>query len=203
MLLKAVYSNDIEAVKKALLNKEDINIQGYNGNTALTLVSGYGYSEVVKLLLENPEKTKMDVNIQNHQGDTALILSYRYGYIEIVKLLLENPEKTNINVNIQDYEKLTPLDWATMNNYPEIVKLLINAKADVNIINGYIGTALLYACYYGHKEIVKILLKHRKIKLYDILQYTQIKEILRRNADIQLKFLRQPKKEVKYYDKRF
>ncbi len=54
-------------------------------------------------------------------------------------------------------------------------------------------------------ETVKLLLKHRKTKLYNVLKYSQIKEILRRHSTNPSKFyqLKKFKKEVKYYDKRF
>ncbi len=51
MLLEAVKNNNIEDVKKALLNGEDINIKNNDGNTALILASYEGYIEIVKLLL--------------------------------------------------------------------------------------------------------------------------------------------------------
>ncbi len=61
MLLKAVKKNNIEDVKKALLNGEDINFQDeykYDyGNTALIEASVRGHTEIVKLLLENSEQT--------------------------------------------------------------------------------------------------------------------------------------------------
>ncbi len=170
MLLEAVKNNDIECVKKALDNGENINIQDIGKNTALIWASYRKYTEIVKLLLENPEKTSINVNIQDNGKNTALIWVSKKGHTEIVKLLLENPEKTNI---------------------------------DVNMRNIYGETALIIALYRKHTEIGKLLLKHRKIKLYNILYYTQIKEILRRQAANPSKFLQQPKKEVKYYDKRF
>ncbi len=282
MLLKAVKNNNIEDVKKALLNGEDINVQDEDGYTALLLASQSGNTEIVKLLLENPEKTNIDVNIQNKDGDTALIWAFRLPFqedMEIIKLLLENPEKTNIDVNIKNKDGDTALMYASMFGYTEKIRLLLEysrnqqipekmidfniqgcnkntaliyasilgykdivelflenleeTKIDINIQTNGGTTALSWASFCGHIEIVKLLLKnnadihikssdgyilmcadnhpeiaklflkYRKIKLYDVLKYSQIKEILRRHSVNPSEFLRQPKKEVKYYDKRF
>ncbi len=208
MLLKAVKNNDIEGVKKALDNGENINTRDDDyGDTALIIASLYRYTDIVKLLLENPEKTKINVNIQDDNGNTALISASVKGYTDIVKLLLENPEKTNIDVNIKRNNfKNTALKIASYEEYTDIVRLLLESSnktnLDVNIQDDDGNTSLIYASYFKYMEIVKLLLKHRKIKLYDVLHYTQIKEVLRRNVD----YLYQPKKfkkEVKYYDKRF
>ncbi len=158
--------------------------------------------EDVKKALDNGEY----INIQDELGTSALMLASIYGYTKIAELLLENPEKTKINVNIKDNYKHTALSFASFHYNIEIVKLFLEnsekTNIDVNIKDDLGYTALIQAFRSGHTEIVKLLLKHRKIKLYDVLKYYQIKEILRRNIEYLYK-LKQPKKEVKYYDKRF
>ncbi len=140
-------------------------------NTALMLSSALGQTDIIKLLLENIEKSekRIDVNIQNSSGYTALMISIKIRHPEIVRLFLKSSNKTNINVNIQNYSN---------------------------------KTALLYAFEKGYMEIVRLLLKHRKINIYEILNYDTIKEVLRRNVNYIYK-LKQPKKEIKYYDKRY
>ncbi len=204
MLLKAAKNNNIEDVKKALLNEENINIQDNRKNTALIWASYHKYIDIVKLLLENPEKTKININIQDNYGKTALIYASYYGYTEIVKLLLRLKE---IDINIQNNYKNTALINASIKGHTKIVKLLLESSnktnLDINIQNYNKNTALIIASRDEYTDIVKLLLKHRKIKLYDVLHYTQIKEILRKHSANPLTFWKQPKKEVKYYDKRF
>ncbi len=214
MLLEAVKNNNIEGVKKSLDNGEDINIRDKDGYTALILASINGYTKIAELLLENPEKTKINVNIKDNFKHTSLVWASCHYRIEIVKLLLENNEKTNINVNIQTCMGYTALILASSYGHIEIVKLLLESSnktnIDVNIKDDEGYTALIQASRSGRTETVKLLLKRRKIKLYEVLKYNQIKEVLRRHAELDSKnkpytcaFLKQPKKEVKYYDKRF
>ncbi len=149
-------------------------------------------------------------DIENQYSDTELLSASRSGDVRIVKLLLEYSNKTPekmIDINIQDKDGYTPLIFASCFRYPSIVKLLLKnpekTNIDVNIktIEGW--TALMWASFRGYLNVIKLLLKHRKIKLYDLLRYNQIKEVLRRHSNNPSEFSRKPKKEVKYYDKRF
>ncbi len=87
MLLRAVKNNNIEDVRKALDN-EDFNIQDNCKNMALIYASYYGHTDIVKLLLENPEKTNIDINTQDDYGNTALIDASHKKDTDIVNLLL-------------------------------------------------------------------------------------------------------------------
>ncbi len=83
----AVLKNDIEAVKKHIASKSDLNvIEPMGGSTPLISAALFGKEEISKLLVNAGAK----LNIQNNDGSTALITAAFFGRIEIVKLLLQN-----------------------------------------------------------------------------------------------------------------
>jgi len=117
------------------LPPEDVNKVNIEGQTALIYASEYGYSEIVKLLVD----VQADVNIQKNNGWTALILASTYSNtssnIETVKLLID----AQADINIRNIYGLTALVYASINSDTssniETIKLLIDAQADVNIQN--------------------------------------------------------------------
>ena len=110
----------IEEIKANLdENKHDkgyINLVNRFGNNALILACMQGYTEAVKLLLEEGA----DMNIVDEDGDTALIWACFYNRIESVKLLLQY----NANVKIVGKDGMTALMIAELYGRTEIVKLL-------------------------------------------------------------------------------
>ena len=85
-LIEAAEKNDILGVKMWLMAGANINAQEkLYGTTALMIASLYGYTEIVKLLLE----AGADVNTKNNDGYTALALASKNGYTKIVELLKE------------------------------------------------------------------------------------------------------------------
>jgi len=87
---------DIEklAILVAILPEEDVNVQDYYGWTVLIYASRYGYTEIVKLLLE---KEGIDVNVQDNEGWTALNYVPIDSYTGIVKLLKDYKKKLIYN----------------------------------------------------------------------------------------------------------
>jgi len=87
---------DLEMISNLVerLPPEDVNIQDRIEHTVLMYASVYGYTEIVKLLLQ---KEGIDVNIQNNCGNTALILASVCGHTEIVKLLKNYQKKLIYN----------------------------------------------------------------------------------------------------------
>jgi len=149
-LIRAAEKNDILGVKMWLMAGANINAQEkLYGNTALVVASKYGYTEIVKLLLE----AGADVNVKNKDGETALMKASYNGYTEIVKMLID----AGADVNIKDRYGTTALMLASLYGYTEIVELLIKAGANVNIKNSYGGTALRWASANGSTKIVELL----------------------------------------------
>jgi uncharacterized protein len=83
----AVLKNDIEAVKKHIASKSDLNvIEPMGGSTPLISASLFGHSEIAKLLINAGAK----LNVQNNDGSTALITAAFFGRTDIVNLLLQS-----------------------------------------------------------------------------------------------------------------
>lgn len=141
--------NDIEAIKNAIKNGVDVNLQDQYGSTALILASCYDYEEIVKLLIENGA----DINLYDDEGNTGLILASCRGHDRIVKLLLKN----GANINLQDNDGSTALIWASFSSYEEVVKLLLENGTDINLQDNNGKTALDYAVRKKNNNIVQLL----------------------------------------------
>ena len=109
-LINAVLSSNYKVAKILLEANADVNIQNYNGETPLILVSGMGQffeKNILKLLLEY----KANINITTYKGRTALMYASINHFYENAKLLLKN----GANVNIKDDLTYSALCYA--NNY--------------------------------------------------------------------------------------
>jgi len=176
---KQIFKLPIDVIKKCI-TKENVNIQNNNNYTVLVYASEYGYTEIVKFLIDagynvnngkaliyaslngHTEIVKLlinvgvNVNLQNINNSTALTFASDKGHIEIVKLLIE--AKANINLQTKNNNS-TALMYASDKSHTEIVKLLINAGANVNLQTNNNDTALIYASEMGYTEIVKLLIE--------------------------------------------
>lgn len=153
--------------------------------SALKIASHFGYTNVVKSLIE----AKVDVNFLDGQDDTALIVAIQKGNTDIVKMLISAGANThtsaeeeyshyNVFRTAQFYnqvavEKLllteitgtigafrrTSLIIASMKGYDDVVKEIITRrKVDINAQDRYGETALLHASENGYANIVKMLI---------------------------------------------
>lgn len=85
-LLEAIPTKDISLVRTALTgHPEDLNTAyAQNGNTPLHVAALNGYTDIVRLLLEQPG---IDTARTNNEGKTALDLAREKGCTEVVQLL--------------------------------------------------------------------------------------------------------------------
>lgn len=84
-LYALVLSQDIPTIKQALQNGADVNAPyPPNGNTPLHIAALNGYTDIVKLLLEQPSIEK---NRPNNEGKTALDLAIERNQEEVARLL--------------------------------------------------------------------------------------------------------------------
>jgi hypothetical protein len=104
----------------------------------------------------------VDINarIDNYNGGTALSMASYSGHTDIVAKLLER----GANVNAIDNNGRTALFQASVSfdlerGEPEVVAMLLDAGADVNVKKPDGRTALQMASWYGHMEVVEILLE--------------------------------------------
>lgn len=149
-LIYAVITGNINIVKLLLDNGAKSDIADSSGNTALHFAARYGYTEIVKLLLNT------NINIdQNSNNRTALHAAVFKNKIEVVKLLL----RSGANPRLFDVNNSNALIVAAAKGYNGIVKVLLEHDLD------YIDTicpnglnALCAAVAKNQLEVVKTLL---------------------------------------------
>jgi ankyrin repeat protein len=183
-LYEAAEKGDLDAVKKLIAAKRDVNAQGRWYGNALQAASFKGFEPVVRLLLENGADVNArgghfgnalqaassmgseavvrlllekgaEVNAQGGNYATALQAASRDGSEAVVRLLL----KKGAEVNARGGYYCTPLHAASYKGHEAVVRLLLEKGADVNIQGGYHGTALQAASYGGHEAVVRLLLE--------------------------------------------
>ena len=141
-----------------------IDIKNKYGDTALHLAARGGKENMINLLLEhNPNL----IDIKNKNGDTVLHLTVgREGKESLINLLLErNPNLINIKNNYGDtalhLAVRKGMEFAPNSEMESIVNLLLERNPNlIDIKNNYGDTALHEAVEWGHKNMVKLLLKH-------------------------------------------
>ena len=93
----AVFIGDLAAVKRALTDGADPNVQDpQSGSTMLSIAALMGHTEIVALLLEHGA----DVNAKSRDGGTALHAAAFLGRVEAVILLLEHGADTTLRNNM-------------------------------------------------------------------------------------------------------
>ncbi len=92
-LLGAILSKDISLVRTALTDDfENLNTAyAQNGNTPLHVAALNGYTDIVRLLLEQPG---IDIGLTNNNGKTALDLARERDFIEIAQLIEGVPPRS-------------------------------------------------------------------------------------------------------------
>ncbi|MGE0206478.1 MAG: ankyrin repeat domain-containing protein [Candidatus Babeliales bacterium] len=159
----------------------DVNLTS-QGSTLLHFAADKGYSTIVALLLQ----AGAHINIQNKSGWTPLMQAAAAGHTEIVKLLLDAGAKIDITGSVlllkssydagyYDFDNFakktgdenkpdnfTALMAGASSGNKEVVKLLLQhgAAAIINQQDILGRTALYYATFLGHEEIVELLLAY-------------------------------------------
>lgn len=149
-----------------LCNKNAVNFQNTEGNTALilackkqlnikennVLLSTYKTQSninVIKRLLE----AGANVNITNKDGNTAL--HETQSSESIVKILLE----TGANINMKNKQGNTALHLACRYKNINVIKMLLEDGANPNIRNINDSTSLHISCYEPNINVIKMLLE--------------------------------------------
>jgi ankyrin repeat protein len=107
---------------------------------------------VVRLLVERGA----NINATGAGGNTALHYAAGRGYEEVLALLL----RKGTHASSRDHQGMTPLLWVCVHGHLGMVKMLVQHMKGQGLNeeseDGW--TALHYAAYWGHEEVVRLLL---------------------------------------------
>ena len=107
--------------------------------------------------IDSVHSTNTDVNIKDALGRTPLQVAAEKGYGDIAMFLVEN----GAEVNITDVNGNTPLIFIIHKTGDlQITRRLLEKGAAVNTQNRTGETALMYAAWRGHSDLVQLLLEN-------------------------------------------
>ncbi|MGV7222443.1 MAG: ankyrin repeat domain-containing protein [Nitrospinales bacterium] len=148
---QAIFEGHIEAIKKIVDYKFDVNMQNGNGVTPLILAAKEGNGEIIKLLLKNGS----DVNHKSIY-ETALMQAVSQGYKSIIKLLLDN--KADVNAQVHGGETAM---WHLIRKWDQTTfDLLLEYGADINIKTRFGNTLLMEAVRLDDIDLVRLLISN-------------------------------------------
>lgn len=150
-LLTAAKNGDIAQAREAIKRGARLDF-GLNSK-ALAMASMKGYTEIVKLLVENGA----DVNKKSDNGLTALMHASIGGYLEIVELLIKN----GADINAKDILGETALMASSKKGYGNIMDMLIKNGADVNAKDDLGKTATVYASEKHSEDFKSMMMQHK------------------------------------------
>jgi len=153
-IFRAVISNSdkelIEDFKRKKFTDQQLNY-------SLTCVAGGGYTNVLKVLLEEPFKLNPAAQLES-SGDTPLHYAAQGGQLETIDILKEN----GADLNIVNHHGWSALVYAATDGQVKSVEKLNEIGADMNVTSGSIAkgmTTVMY-CLAGNKlDILQTLKK--------------------------------------------
>ena len=151
--LQAAEYGNLEEVKK-LINSSNYNffsVKDNNGYTGLMLASKNNHLEIVKYLIENGDS----LFTTNNEGYTAIDLS---GGPEVLSFLLQTYYNQN-NKNYLDIRGSDIFGYYVSKGNMDNIRILVNYGLDVNMLNNYEQTVLIWAVSINNFEILKIFLE--------------------------------------------
>jgi len=188
-LFKACDNQDKKTILAYLEgHQNDPNITNDDGQTMLGYCAKHGYTEIVKLLLEDTRIDRNKLNKQNrtpfyqacvmgHVETVKVLLDdspcFEYssflgacanGHVEIVKLLLESP-----TINLRKHDNclttgLIAVCSEKCENSQRILMLLLNdSRIDPNEPDQWGNTPFHHACNYGTLEKIRLLLEDSRV----------------------------------------
>ncbi len=142
-------------IEKALAEGADLNApldSSSNGKTFLHDAALGDKIESARLLLDNG----VTVDLVDRTKSTPLHRAAQKGSLRVAKLLIEN----GADIDAKDHICKTPLSRsvAAEINRVAILHLLIDAGAEVDTIDMYGHTPLIWASFYGNVEAIDLLL---------------------------------------------
>jgi len=103
------------------------------------------------------------VDLVDDHGRTALHHASSNGHIDVTTYLLLLLTTTT-TINHQDHDGTTALQGACSSGHAVITSLLLSHHADPTLTNNMKHTPLTSASVRGHEEVVKLLLKEKRVR---------------------------------------
>lgn len=155
-LIAACTDNDVNAVRRLLVEGNSLNDATDDGDSLLSLACSAGYYELAQVLLA----MSAQVEDRGQKNDcTPLMEAASAGHIEIIELLIRH----NADVNAQSSTGNTPLMYACAGGHVEAVKTLLSHGANVEDHNENGHTPLMEAASAGHVAVAKVSDKKRSL----------------------------------------
>ena len=159
-LFAAAQDNHANIVGLLTRHGADVNLTfGGNNTSPLAFAAGYGYTDVVRHLLQSPG---VQINQITTNEATPLGIASLHGHKDIVKLLLRN----GADPNIVSVIGIGPLHVACLEGHTAIVQMLLHAGADsetrVVEVSATTYTPYDLAQLVGQREIMSVLAAHRR-----------------------------------------
>ena len=162
-LMFACDKGHTKTVELLLNNHANVNQVTSRGASALMMASENGHLETVILLLER----QANVSQAMMNGASPLMAACLGGHVEVARLLIDRGAEVNraTNDNRTYFEArinigMTALMFACKRRVEgvSLLNLLLDHQANVNQVDSRGDTALMWACWHGHKNAAKLLL---------------------------------------------
>jgi ankyrin repeat protein len=128
--------------------------QDNDGCTALLHAAIGGHKDVVAFLLSKGAHT----STRDTSRRTPLLCACEAGDLELVQMVLAATEGRGLEE--RDSNGWTVLHKAAIAGTKELVVFLLSTGIKADIKNNQQETALMTACWYGNRDVVRLLLKH-------------------------------------------
>ena len=140
------------SVKELLANGADVNKECEN--TPLWIAAFYGFSAVVRCLLEHGANTEI---IGGCDDETPLMIAAEGGHLAVVRCLVKYGADMN---SAKENGNFTAIHYAALNGHSQMVEYLAEQGAEVDKETEDGLTALIFAVHYGYSEVAQCLLEH-------------------------------------------
>ena len=157
-LITACDNGDHPLVRSLIKSEADVNCLvtvGFTQWSPLERATHYGYTNIVKLLLEHGA----NINLQDNDGETALMVASVRAQVNIAKMLLER----GAQVDLQNKNGWCALMWPCREGHVESARVLLEYGATVDLRNKSGNSSLIVACKWGKvrtPQTTKLLLEN-------------------------------------------
>lgn len=151
-LIKAVYHEDLCALREMVRAGADVNARSSSGDTILSMAILCNCLLSTKELLE----AGADVNLGNRDGRRPIHCAVDCSDpCNAIALLLEH--RADINAEMRD--GWTALHWAAARGMPSVMKMLLDAGGDVHATVCVRRSPLYYAALHDNSDVFEMLLR--------------------------------------------